>query len=89
MAGPAAEGANGDRDSVDDVIERLLSVRGERGEGVASRLLSVCEGGRKGHHTPSLSVRGFVVQFCSARVNGVRWVERFGCSLFWRACVGA
>jgi len=34
VAGPAAEGANGDRDSVDDVIERLLSVRGERGEDV-------------------------------------------------------
>lgn len=34
VAGPAAEGApgaNGDRDSVDDVIERLLSVRGEGG----------------------------------------------------------
>lgn len=34
VAGPAAEGvpgANGDRDSVDDVIERLLSVRGEAG----------------------------------------------------------
>lgn len=31
-AGPIREGApcaNGDRDSVDDVIERLLSVRGE------------------------------------------------------------
>lgn len=36
VAGPAAEGApgaNGDRDSVDDVIERLLSVRGEEGVG--------------------------------------------------------
>lgn len=40
MAGPAAEGApgaNGDRDSVDDVIERLLSVRGEGQKGVGRR----------------------------------------------------
>lgn len=37
VPGPAAEGANGDRDSVDDVIERLLSVRGERGEKGCSR----------------------------------------------------
>lgn len=33
LPGPAGDGggapANGDRDSVDDVIERLLSVRGE------------------------------------------------------------
>lgn len=41
VAGTAAEGApgaNGDRDSVDDVIERLLSVRGEGvGGGVVKR----------------------------------------------------
>ena len=78
MAGPAAEGANGDRDSVDDVIERLLSVRGERGEGGCKGLLVCARVARERRRAPSPSRRVFFFRsiFSAACVNAVQWCER-------------
>lgn len=84
MAGPAAEGANGDRDSVDDVIERLLSVRGERGEGGCRGCLCV-----RGwlERDAALRLRPgvfffFRSTFSAACVNAVQWFERLVAPFF-------
>lgn len=84
MPGPMGEGgapSNGDRDSVDDVIERLLSVRGEC-LGTQQEESSVCSSSRFGVLVCARRSRVFFGKHAPGGAAQRRGVVIFVCLVF-------